>query len=80
MFLVLDVHRREVAGQLLVAPAVDHRLKDVLVRSQQRLANSGAANNGEGTSVSALRLNYVMAAIPQLLVGGGKQSQKSIFS
>ncbi|MEU0603377.1 hypothetical protein ABZ484_34900 [Streptomyces sp. NPDC006393] len=35
-FLVIDVSRREVPGELLVAPAFDHRLEDLLVRPQQR--------------------------------------------
>ncbi|MEU9275360.1 hypothetical protein [Streptomyces sp. NPDC048341] len=35
-FLVTDVPRREVPGELLVAPALDHRLEDLLVRPQQR--------------------------------------------
>ncbi|MDF3299417.1 hypothetical protein [Streptomyces tropicalis] len=35
-FLTIDVSRREVPGELLVAPAFDHRLEDLLVRPQQR--------------------------------------------
>ncbi|MGW0514985.1 hypothetical protein ACWD1W_38230 [Streptomyces olivaceoviridis] len=35
-FPVIDVSRREVPGELLVAPAFDHRLEDLLVRPQQR--------------------------------------------
>ncbi|NEA67279.1 hypothetical protein [Streptomyces sp. SID12488] len=35
-FLVVDVSRREIPGELLVAPALDHRLEDSLVRPQQR--------------------------------------------
>ncbi|MGW4823742.1 hypothetical protein ACWEP4_33550 [Streptomyces sp. NPDC004227] len=35
-FLVIDVPRREVPGELLVAPALHHRLEDLLVRPQQR--------------------------------------------
>ncbi|MFI1758513.1 hypothetical protein [Streptomyces sp. NPDC020571] len=35
-FLVVDVSRREIAGELLVAPAFDHRLEDLFVRPQQR--------------------------------------------
>ncbi|MDX3434340.1 hypothetical protein PV664_36535 [Streptomyces sp. ME01-18a] len=35
-FLVTDVSHRQVSGELLVAPAFDHRLEDLLVRPQQR--------------------------------------------
>jgi hypothetical protein len=35
-FLVIDVSRRQVTGELLVAPAFDHRFEDLLVRPQQR--------------------------------------------
>ncbi|MGA5089306.1 MULTISPECIES: hypothetical protein [unclassified Streptomyces] len=35
-FLVTDVSHRQVPGELLVAPAFDHRLEDLLVRPQQR--------------------------------------------
>ncbi|MEU0033097.1 hypothetical protein [Streptomyces sp. NPDC006333] len=35
-FLVIDVSRREVPGELLVAPALDHYLEHLLVRPQQR--------------------------------------------
>ena len=34
--LVVDVPQRKIPGELLVAPALDHRLEDLLVRPQQR--------------------------------------------